>query len=220
MNTLWTFGDSMTFGHGCREDCPNNQYYKEYKEEGDDIWPNILADKLKLDVINLGKCGASNDYIIDSIIDNFDKIIENDYVIIGKTFHERFDIPKKESNQLQTIFGEIEDYSKDDWWIHWTNETGRSEEEIETIINFIYYYADNRLYEERQNKRYNFLKNLLENKNVNILLWKVEEPITKRMERIDVATNFKIKDKHFSFKGHKLFSEYLYNKITLDKKII
>ena len=28
MNTLWTFGDSMTFGHGCNETCHSN-----FKEE-------------------------------------------------------------------------------------------------------------------------------------------------------------------------------------------
>ena len=203
-----------------RYHCPDNQYYREYKQEGDNIWPNILADKLNFNISNLGKSGASNDYIIDSIIDNFDNISENDCVIIGKTFHERFDIPVKNVNELKTIFGEIDDYSKDDWWVHWSNEIGRSQEEVETVVNFIYYYADSHLYEERQNKRYNFLKKLLEEKNVNVLFWKVEEPITKKIERIDVATGLKIKDKHYSFKGHRIFSEYLYNKITSDKKII
>ena len=71
MNTLWTFGDSFTFGHGCRPDGPLPEYYNNYKKDGDDTWPNLLGSMLNTKVKNFGKCGASNDYILDSIIDNF-----------------------------------------------------------------------------------------------------------------------------------------------------
>ena len=37
MNKIWCFGDSFTFGHGCRIDCPRNEYYNNYWKEGDDI---------------------------------------------------------------------------------------------------------------------------------------------------------------------------------------
>jgi hypothetical protein len=43
MNTLHTFGDSFTFGHGCVENCSFKEYYT-YKKEDDDIWPNHLAN--------------------------------------------------------------------------------------------------------------------------------------------------------------------------------
>ena len=44
MNTVWTFGDSFTFGYGCRKDCNSytlDEYYS-YKKNNDDIWPNHL----------------------------------------------------------------------------------------------------------------------------------------------------------------------------------
>jgi hypothetical protein len=87
MATLWTFGDSMTFGHGCVPNYEGDEYYKKYKKSDDDlIWPVILANKLGYKLNNLGKCGASNDYIFDKIIDNYHSISENDIVIVNKTF--------------------------------------------------------------------------------------------------------------------------------------
>ena len=102
MGILWTFGDSFTFGHGCRPDAPTNEYYYNYKSESDDVWPNLLGQKLNVEVKNLGKCGVSNDFIIDSIIDNFDMIKPNDVVIIGKSFYQRFDVPKLNNNTFDT----------------------------------------------------------------------------------------------------------------------
>ena len=31
--TIWTFGDSFTFGHGCRPDGPLTEYYFDWKKE-------------------------------------------------------------------------------------------------------------------------------------------------------------------------------------------
>ena len=103
MVTLWTFGDSFTFGHGCRPDGPTNEYYYNYRSESDEVWPNLLGQMLNVEVKNLGKCGASNDFIIDSIIDNVDMIKPNDIVIIGKSFYQRFDMPKLNNNTFTQV---------------------------------------------------------------------------------------------------------------------
>jgi hypothetical protein len=92
MNTIHTFGDSFTFGHGCVENCTFNGYYA-YKNDNDDIWPNYLAKKLGMNVINYGKSGFCNEQIFDSIVRNFDSIQENDIVIIEKTYHNRLSVP-------------------------------------------------------------------------------------------------------------------------------
>jgi len=59
MKTLWTFGDSFTFGHGCREDCNSGSYekYKSYKSDNDDIWSNKLSKLLQMHLKNLGVNG-------------------------------------------------------------------------------------------------------------------------------------------------------------------
>ena len=45
MNTIHTFGDSFTFGHGCVDNCAFKEYYV-YKKKDDEIWPNHLAHKM------------------------------------------------------------------------------------------------------------------------------------------------------------------------------
>ncbi len=202
MNRLWTFGDSYTYGAGCipygYERIP--KYTHNYKKEGDDIWPNHLANMLNLEVKNFGKPGASNDYIIDSIIDQWNFIKEGDCVIISITYHNRFDMPYE--NELLNIFFD-DDYPND--------FPSLKKEEKETIINFQYYFANNELYKKRHLKRYNFLTKLLKEKKVKTYLWNVLE--YSFIEQIWNATNGEIHDCHFSFKGHKDFADTMYKRI-------
>ena len=202
MNTLWTFGDSFTFGHGCRLNGPLPEYCQNYKKEGDDIWPNHLSKMLNLEVKNFGKCGASNDFIIDCIIDQWDFIDKNDYVIIGVTYYDRFDVPY--DNELLNIFFD-DDYPND--------FPSLTKEQKETILNFKYYFTNNNLYKLRYLKRFNFLLKLLKEKKVKTYLWNVLE-YSLSIEQIVTATNGEIPDGHFSFKGHKDFADMLYKKFT------
>jgi hypothetical protein len=208
MSTLWTFGDSQTYGHGCRPNSAGDEYYNQYKEDGDDIWPVLLANKLNLNCKNMGIAGASNDTIVDTIIDNFNKIKKGDVVIIGKTFYERFDVPNKVDNILQPIFGEIS--SNDIRWENWLKSNDRTAEEMVTLVNFIYYYATDPLYEKRQNKRFDFIKSQLKEKGVSVFEWKNDDKNTILFDRIDNHTKGKIQDKHYSFRGHMDFSNYMY----------
>jgi hypothetical protein len=205
MNTLWAFGDSFTFGHGCRPDGPLSEYCSEYKTIADDVWPNHLGKMLDVEVKNFGKCGASNDFIIDCIIDQWDFIKEDDVVIIGVTYHSRFDVPLKDKKTLSTIYWGFEDLLLFE---------GEEKEQIETLVNFQYFFANDKLYKKRHLKRYNFLNKLLNEKKVTTFIWDVEYyQHTTRFEKIATATNDKIEDYHFSFKGHYDFANMLYKKI-------
>jgi hypothetical protein len=210
MNTLWTFGDSYTFGAGCRPDGPvyllnktSTEYYDSYKTISDDIFPNLLGKMLNVEVNNLGWSGVSNDYIIDCIIDNWDNFKEEDYVTVQITFYGRFDIPydkKLESPHFcENYLNNFPLYKK---------------EEIETIINFQYHFAGNKLYKQRQLKRFNFLNKLLKEKKIKTYFWDITEIVqSKEFEKIFDATNGKIGDYHFSFKGHRNFANTMYKKI-------
>jgi len=205
MNTLWTFGDSFTFGHGCRPDGPLPEYCSDYKIDGDDVWPNHLGKMLDVEVKNFGKCGASNDFIIDCIIDQWDFIKENDFVIIGVTYHSRFDVPLKNKKSLSSIYWGFEDLDLFE---------GEEKEQMETLVNFQYFFANHELYKKRHLKRYNFLNKLLNEKKVTTFIWDVEYyQHTTRFEKIADATNGKIEDYHFSFKGHLDFSNLVYKKV-------
>jgi len=205
MSTLWTFGDSFTFGHGCRPDGPLPEYCKNYKKDGDDVWPNLLGNMLNTEIKNFGKCGASNDFIIDCIIDNWDNFKENDFVIIATTFHSRFDVPLKNKLSLSTNYWESVDLK---------NFVGDEREQMETIVNFQYYFADNELYKIRHLKRFNFLHKLLRKNKITTFGWDVPMLTeSDRFEKIIHATNGEMEDYHFSFKGNRDFADMVYDRI-------
>ena len=216
MGILWTFGDSFTFGHGCRPDAPTNEYYYNYKSESDDVWPNLLGQKLNVEVKNLGKCGVSNDFIIDSIIDNFDMIKPNDVVIIGKSFYQRFDVPKLNNNTFDTYCAEDLNLISNDL----KKNDNKHKLEIETILNYGILFCDQILFKERQNKRFKFIEKQLNSKVSKLLMWDVDSDLRKSMETIHQHTHGEIKDLHFSFKSHKIFSEFLYKKLFIKPELI
>jgi lysophospholipase L1-like esterase len=220
MNTLWTFGDSFTAGWGCT---PEFEYYKKYYKEGDKLWTELLADEMGLPLLNIGKNAASNDYIIDSIILNWKKIKKNDFVVIGKTFTHRFDIPiKKEFTSIFDIPVSIENR-----WVtildKFSLDNGYNlfnKEEFETIVNFNYLFAANPLYKERQDLRYDFLVKQLKEKNIKVYLWDVLSHAKLKFNTIQMDTNNELIDGHFSFKGHVEFYKWISKKIKNENKII
>jgi hypothetical protein len=189
MATLWTFGDSMTFGHGCVPNYEGDEYYKKYKKSDDDlIWPVILANKLGYKLNNLGKCGA------------------NDIVIVNKTFSYRFDIPSHNPDEFYNVCGEV---IKSDTGYKTTIE---NKEKYETIVNFSYYFSGHDVYRKRHEKRYDFLKSIIK-------CYKYFEFYTQTIwedshaQNIKDATKGKMEDYHLSFLGHKQFANYVYSSL-------
>jgi hypothetical protein len=216
MNKIWGFGDSYTFGHGCRPDGPDNEYHNNFKKEGDKIWLDWLGSYTKMRPINFGECGCSNDNIFDRIIENWHNIKKDDVVIIGITFHSRLDVPV--NNRLAPFL-----------WAHryWVenfkipDNYKITKEEIETIINFKYYFANHELYKERQLKRFSFIEQLLKEKNIKYLIWYVDDYVKyDSIHTIKEDTNGLIDDPHFSFKGHLNFANIIHKKITNNMSII
>jgi hypothetical protein len=206
--TLWVFGDSNTEGHGCR---PNFEYYQKYYKEGDKIWPEWLSEYLGIHLVNRGKSGASNDLILDRIIDSFDEIKVGDVVIIGKTYSHRFDIPQK--GQLIPIFWDWEVFAPTPIISEFTQE------EIEIIIDFLYHFMDSPLFDKRWDKRFEWVKSLLETKGCKVVVWDVNKELI-RMESIFGATKGKVDDWHMSFRGHKDFSIHMLNKWFKEKTLL
>ncbi len=198
MNSIWCFGDSFTYGHGCR---PEFDYCQKYKKDKDDLWCNHLGNLLNMNVINNGVNGCSNDIIIDLIMNNYQKIESNDVVIIGKTFSYRYDIPAFNTDNDWVSAHDVI-YHKEKY----------NEEQYETILNFSYHFAKDKKYKNRQNNRIDFLISLLNERKVKTLLWSVEDDILF-YDRIRDATNGKIDDAHLSFKGHLQFYQWIYQKL-------
>lgn len=216
-NTLWTFGDSFTFGHGCNESCTSNikEDYLQYKKEGDDIWPNHLAKLLNCKVKNLGKNSVSNDYIFDTIIDNFDEINLGDIVIINMTLHGRIEVPFDDSTR--NVLSTYENASK----IIRVGNDNLEKEKIDSVINFQYYFSNHKFYKERHKKRFKFIGDRLkEDKKLQFFyIWSLEDDIKiyNTFTKIKDHTKGKIDDGHFSFKGHIDFAHYLYSLMDIKK---
>jgi hypothetical protein len=221
MQTIWTFGDSFTFGDGCREDKGirdgDTNYYQKYNKEEYDIWPNLLSNMVGCNIKNMSKSGASNDYIIDSIIDVYDLINKNDIVIIQKTFFERFDVPFLNKTGWHTQYGESLytldlDLKK--------NKYDKNKVELETILNYGVSFASNKLFKERQDKRFNFLKDQLKYKVNNVFIWDIDDNIRTSINTISQHSNNEFIDYHFSFLGHIQFANILYKTIFEEKTLI
>ena len=159
---LWVFGDSFTAGNGCLA----NELYTKYKESDEDIiWPEIVSKKLDMPVINIGMGMFSNDKILDSILERYDYICEEDLVIISKTFFARFDIPSKNEKYFITLSaGHISNpYMSTQHFINYT------EDELNALRN-IAVSVDNKLTIERWNFRFHFLENSIKNKGAKVLV--------------------------------------------------
>ena len=124
MDKLWTFGDSFTAGHGCKSVFENTPYYyakfKDYVDINKKIWPELLSDSLKLELVNLGKNGQSNEWIADTIIANIKNISTNDVVILQTSTSGRYDFPFKKE---KTIFGSPKDGQNEKDYIINTNNS-------------------------------------------------------------------------------------------------
>jgi hypothetical protein len=189
MSRLWVFGDSFTAGNGCL----HNEAYTKYKESDNDlVWPEIVANTLNFKLINLGMGAYSNDKIIDSIIENYNLINSDDLIIIGSTFYNRFDVPNNDG--LLTI-----------------SPTNLPTNE-ELLLHFVS-IMDSDLLKKRHKLRIDFLKQQIIEKGAKCLVWEVETEWTE-YENIKIATEGKIKDLHWSYKGHKDFANYVLNIIN------
>ena len=208
MRKLFTFGDSFTFNKK-HEDC---DYSQEYRKNGDEIWPDIIANELGIELHNYGYGALSNDRIIDNVIEKINLINKNDVVIIGKTFYNRFDIPNTENNikpELIYEFTTINPFSFD-----LLIRLGFTKQEA-NCISFYGYQYDNDAVVKRHNLRFNFIKKFLENNKIyNCFFWDVDDNWTK-YENIKQATNDKIIDLHWSYKGHRDFANKLINDFNL-----
>lgn len=202
-NKLFTFGDSFTFNKSYTSD---DEYIKLYRKEDDLFWPDILANKFNLELFNFGYGSLSNDRIIDTILENHHLINQNDVVIIGKTFYHRFDIPYNNLNkEISKQFTTITPHSHS---FNLLIELGFSEKESESIIYFMN-LVDDECFVNRTNFRYEFIKNFLFSKKIKkCIFWEVKD-LWAKFESIKTATNDKINDNHWSFKGHKDFANYL-----------
>jgi hypothetical protein len=198
MNTIWAFGDSLTFGYGCRPDGPLTEYYNEYRKEGDKVWLEWLGEWKRMKTQNLGFCGASNEYIFDSVLDSNKNIKSGDIVIIGSTIWGRKDIPVED--RWIPLLSIVEEEGEV------TGVNTMSIEDRNIIVEYQLRFGEHPLWKDRMIKRFRFLKETLQRRGIEVVLWHIHDEVSRNIEKIRHVSS--IDDSHYSFAGHKAMAEY------------
>ena len=87
MPRLVTFGCSFVYGHGL-PDCYNTDG-SAGPNPSKFAWPQLLADKLGYECVNLSRCGSGNFEIFLKVLQT--EFLPDDLVIIAWSFFPRFD---------------------------------------------------------------------------------------------------------------------------------
>jgi hypothetical protein len=203
MSNLFVFGCSFTHGSGCLAGDP--YVLKHKKSENDLIWPEIVARELSLKLYNFGEPGKSNGRIVDSIIENFELIQKNDFVIIQRTFPHRFEAAEK-SEHLQGHLFTITPRSYDELL-----NQGYSKEEANAMC-MVSVINDNIAFYKKTTRLLDFIKKTILSRGVRTCIiwdWIDYENKYELIQQADTTIN----DGHWSYRGHRMFAEELLNKI-------
>ena len=86
MNKIYFFGDSFTFGEGCRE---GFEYYDTIEYADKILWTTYVSDFLKLEEVNLGQRGCSSPHILSTLLEYSPEFEKGDYVIFSDSLPNR-----------------------------------------------------------------------------------------------------------------------------------
>ena len=224
MSTLWAFGDSFTQSYVPPTNTGRNwrNDYIEWKGYNTKVYPEFIAEKLNLNLVNKGVGGCDNSYIFEEFCKVAGEIQKDDIVIFGWTDVHRFRLFNKDNecgffnaNALDKDGGPIfsqQFFNTFDFLSVQTIE--------EMIIN-----RDSKMFIHELCNWVNLINLFLKDMNVIHWSWDRNNSICKnitistRYERIHDETKGSIIDYHWSENGHKMFSEHLIKKINKNNLI-
>lgn len=205
MNTLWTFGDSLT--------APFDKKYKwssdyiNWKGYTPKVYSDIISEKLGYSLKNLGVGGYDNYSIFQTFCDVSHKIKENDLVIIGWSCPIRFRLVDSNNNWMTILPDFLNRH------LQFKNITEETLSQI--IVN-----RDNYRFVDEVNSWIFLIKNLIT--NTNIIHWtgfdkRLNSIYISNIERIKDETNNLINDAHFSEKGQLQLSQTIIDYYNTDR---
>jgi hypothetical protein len=107
--TLWVFGDSYssmsTPEYGPNHKLYNNDFrvkYSKFKGYFPKHFPEIIAEKLEINLKNFAIPSTSNEQIFQSFIENIENIKPNDILFFGWTYVSRYNLSNRD-NELENI---------------------------------------------------------------------------------------------------------------------
>jgi hypothetical protein len=224
MSTLWAFGDSFTQSYVPPTNTGRNwrNDYIEWKGYNTKVYPEFIAEKLNLNLVNKGVGGCDNSYIFEEFCKVAGEIQKDDIVIFGWTDVHRFRLFNKDNecgffnaNALDKDGGPIfsqQFFNTFDFLSVQTIE--------EMIIN-----RDSKMFIHELCNWVSLINLFL--KDITVIHWSWDRnnsickniTISTRYERIHDETKGSIIDYHWSENGHKMFSEHLIKKINKNNLI-
>jgi hypothetical protein len=230
-NKLWCFGDSFTAGDGCIRSPKENPYspitlsYRKFlnKQDGEEIliYPDYVSNHFNLELVNTARGGASNEMIFDSVFAHIKDINKNDYIIIGISYFERFDILINDVLQPTNI-GSISTTPDDVFEMYGLSKSGL----LGVILN-----RNNKVFKDRLIREIKAIKYLLNSVCDNVCVWTHDNDLIEvddaniflmpdkytkfssfmydNKMALAQETNNTIPDGHFGEPGHKLWADYI-----------
>jgi hypothetical protein len=230
-NKLWCFGDSFTAGDGCIRSPKENPYspitlsYRKFlnKQDGEEIliYPDYVSNHFNLELVNTATGGASNEMIFDNVFTHIKDIKKDDYIIIGISYFERFDVfinnilSPTNINSISTTPDIV------------FEQAGLSRKGIlETIVN-----RNHKVFKDRLIRQIKAIKYLLNSVCDNVCIWTFDDTMITMSDRnlflmpdkytkfssfvydnkmaLAQETNGEVPDGHFGEPGHKLWADYI-----------
>ena len=202
MNTVWTFGDSLTEGFRSNETWAKD--YIKWKGYVPLTYGEIISKELNFELVNLGKGGSNNYSIFESFIKNIENIKKDDIVILGWSEVTRYRLANKYNKWVSFV------PNFDHNFMNIENISRNTAEEI--LVN-----RQSKVYIDEVNIWIKFLKYVI--KDFKIINWstfndgEIDGVFVTGVERILDETNGDTIDGHFSEKGQMELAEILIREI-------
>lgn len=221
MNKLWCFGDSFTYGHGCR---PGYEYFDKGIHPAGTIWTTLIAKSLSLEEVNLGIPGNAMPNILNQIIYNLKNFKKGDHIILTNTLPIRVMYPNIERTKIEHLTTDLLLYPDNPMHLkehkdHLKLRFKRKEDRYD-IVNYISsaVLPNTQLWLNHYTNQLIEVQNYLLKFEMEVFFWDYSIWNSPKsylnFETIDYDTKGKIKDGHWSWQGHKDFAEYLLKRIS------
>ena len=195
---IYFFGDSFTKGDGCNV---GFQYYNLPTQLPKKKWTDIISEELNQPTKNFGKSGAGSQWIYNKATYYLDIFKPNDWVFLTDSIFIR---------QLGVVQDRIETVGP-------SYEFETKEREEGNTLNLIHNIHP---FEPQLNsyyiKHFEKLTTYLQSQGVNAIFTHYREFMFQPDKYMNIVTetNGGIDDNHFSWTGHKQYSEYLLERIN------
>lgn len=202
----WFFGDSFTTGYGAEQ---GSRYYEEFGPGK--LFSELLSLYYDAQEFNFGLPGKCNNAIIKSITEHLSEIKKGDIVVISNTSPLRDLVPHNSKPELvsqKLLNSEL-----------YPDSIGfKSRDIANTLVQYCIKVRSNNIPEWNRHYREIFLNftDYFLSRGCKAIFWDYsawseEEEKGMKFENIHTATEGKIYDLHWSYKGHQDAYEWIKN---------